>query len=87
VTALFSVSCTSPLQLLLMRHIRQVDVVLEVRDARIPFSSANYELDRLIGGSKARLVVLNKEDLADPSLRTAVKDRLRAEVRRSSSSA
>ncbi|KAG5187862.1 P-loop containing nucleoside triphosphate hydrolase protein [Tribonema minus] len=55
-----------------------VDVVLEVRDARIPFSSANHELDRLIG-SKARLVVLNKEDLAEPSMRSAVTERLRAE--------
>lgn len=35
-------------------------MVFEVRDARIPFSSANDDLDKIVGPSKARLVVLNK---------------------------
>lgn len=38
----------------------QVDMVFEVRDARIPFTSANDDLDRIVGPSKARLIVLNK---------------------------
>ena len=46
-------------------RLRLVDLVLEVRDARIPFSSANPELDRLVQ-HKRRLVVLNKADLAEP---------------------
>ncbi len=39
-------------------------MVLEVRDARIPHTSQNITLDEILG-SKPRLVVLNKSDLAD----------------------
>ena len=42
-----------------------VDMVLEVRDARIPFSSANPELEKLVR-HKRRLLVFNKADLAAP---------------------
>ena len=41
----------------------QVDMVFEVRDARIPFTSANADLDKIVGPSKARLIVLNKVGL------------------------
>ena len=41
-----------------------VDAVLELRDARAPESSRNPELGELIG-SKPRIVLLNKSDLAD----------------------
>lgn len=41
-----------------------IDAVAEVVDARIPLSSRNPELDALTPG-KPRLVVLNKEDIAD----------------------
>lgn len=41
-----------------------VDVVAEVRDARIPLSSENPELASLIGG-KPRVAILNKADMAD----------------------
>ena len=44
----------------------QVDLVAELRDARIPQSSGNPELSELLGGKK-RLVILNKSDTADPS--------------------
>ncbi|MBP5661797.1 MAG: ribosome biogenesis GTPase YlqF [Clostridia bacterium] len=40
-----------------------VDVILEVRDARLPRASANPELALL---KKPRLILLNKADLADP---------------------
>ncbi|MCD8498620.1 MAG: hypothetical protein LRY35_01100 [Clostridiales bacterium] len=46
-------------------HIKQVDLVVETCDARIPESSRNPELDRLLG-TKPRILVLNKSDLADP---------------------
>ncbi len=39
-------------------------MVLEVRDARVPHTSQNITLDEILG-SKPRLVVLNKSDLAD----------------------
>lgn len=50
---------------LLREQLRLVDIVLEIRDARIPMSSANPELDGLLGNKK-RLLILNKKDLADP---------------------
>lgn len=49
----------------LQDRLRMVDMVLEVRDARIPFSSANPELEKLVR-HKRRLLVLNKADLAAP---------------------
>lgn len=41
-----------------------VDGVVELRDARIPLSSTNPELNELIG-SKPKIILLNKADLAD----------------------
>lgn len=46
-------------------RLRLVDLVLEVRDARIPLSSNNPELSNLVQ-HKRRLIVLNKTDLAAP---------------------
>lgn len=43
-----------------------VDAVVEIIDARIPRSSKNPEIDSLIG-SKQKVVVLNKADMADPA--------------------
>ncbi|CAM9158219.1 unnamed protein product [Choristocarpus tenellus] len=64
---------------IIQERLKQVDMVFEVRDARIPFSSANPELDRLVGTSKARLVVLNKADLANSNMERRVVERLRDE--------
>ncbi len=47
--------------------LRLVDAVIETCDARIPMSSRNPELDKLIG-DKPRLLLLGKEDLADPAV-------------------
>ena len=47
-------------------RLKLVDLVYETCDARIPFSSRNPELDKIIG-AKPRIVILNKADLADPS--------------------
>lgn len=44
--------------------IKLIDLVIELLDARIPFSSRNPDIDSL-GQNKARLVLLNKADLAD----------------------
>lgn len=46
-------------------QIKLVDVVVELLDARIPRSSANPMLKKVIG-SKQKIVVLNKTDMADP---------------------
>ncbi|MFK7767408.1 MAG: ribosome biogenesis GTPase YlqF [Mariniblastus sp.] len=45
----------------------KVDLVIEVLDARIPFSSENPMLEE-IRGDKPCLKILNKADLADPEL-------------------
>lgn len=45
--------------------IKLVDVVLELLDARIPYSSQNPVIKELIG-NKPRVILLNKADLADP---------------------
>lgn len=50
-------------------RIREIDVVIELLDARLPGSSANPMLAQLTVGKPA-LKVLNKQDLADPE-RTA----------------
>lgn len=50
---------------LLEEQLKWVDVVLELADARIPASSRNPLLHKLLG-NKARLLLLNKADLADP---------------------
>ena len=50
---------------LLQDQLKRVDLVIEVCDARLPFSSRNPELLRLTAG-KRRILLLNKADLADP---------------------
>lgn len=47
--------------------LQQVDAVIEMVDARLPYSSENPLLNKLIG-RKARIRVLNKNDLADPAV-------------------
>ena len=49
---------------LLQESLPLVDAVVELRDARAPESSRNPELGTIIG-SKPRIVLLNKSDLAD----------------------
>ena len=48
-------------------NLKLVDAVVEITDARIPFSSRNPEMKRIVG-SKPRLVLLNKADSADPEV-------------------
>jgi ribosome biogenesis GTPase A len=51
----------------ILERIADIDVVIELLDARLPGSSANPMLHELTG-HKPRLVVLNKQDLADPAV-------------------
>ena len=48
----------------MQEDIKLVDLVIELVDARIPMSSRNPDIDEL-GKNKARLILLNKADLAD----------------------
>ena len=46
--------------------LKQVDAVCEIVDARIPMSSRNPDIDSICG-SKPRMIILNRMDLADPA--------------------
>ena len=52
---------------IMQSNLKLVDVVVEITDARIPYSSRNPEMDRLVG-SKPRLLLLNKSDSADETV-------------------
>ena len=49
---------------MMQENIKLIDLIIEVVDARIPRSSRNPDIDEL-GKNKARLILLNKADLAD----------------------
>ena len=49
---------------MMQENIKLIDLVIELVDARIPLSSRNPDIDEL-GKNKARLILLNKADLAD----------------------
>lgn len=48
-------------------YVKIVDLIIEIVDARAPYSSRNPILDGLCGG-KPRLILLSKEDLADEAI-------------------
>lgn len=56
----------------MLAQLDAVDVLIEVRDARIPWSSANPVLEEAFGVSKPRLIVFNKSDLANANLQQRV---------------
>ncbi|MBS6599663.1 MAG: ribosome biogenesis GTPase YlqF [Clostridium sp.] len=45
-------------------NLKLVDAVIEIRDARIPRSSANPDIDKLLQ-NKPRIILLNKKDLTE----------------------
>ncbi len=49
---------------MIQANLSLVDGVVEILDARIPMSSRNPEMDRLVKG-KPRMLILNKADMAD----------------------
>ena len=51
---------------LISENLKQVDIVIELLDARIPLSSKNPEIRKLCSG-KPILTLLNKSSLADPA--------------------
>lgn len=52
----------------LQAQLKRVDVVLEVRDARIPLSTLHPDLDRWLGDKK-RVLVVNRVDMISPVVR------------------
>ena len=53
--------------LLISENLKNVDAVIELLDARIPYSSRNPEISRLCA-DKPSILLLNKSDLADPEM-------------------
>ena len=51
---------------MIAENLKYVDVVAEVIDARIPIASRNPDIDELVG-AKPRVVILNRNDQADPA--------------------
>ena len=47
--------------------LKLVDAVCEILDARIPISSRNPDIDTICG-SKPRMIILNRIDMADPAM-------------------
>lgn len=52
---------------MMQENIKLIDLIIELVDARIPLSSRNPDIDEL-GKNKARLILLNKADLAEDAL-------------------
>lgn len=52
---------------MISENLKNVDIVIELLDARIPKSSRNPEISRLTAG-KPVIVLLNKASLADPAM-------------------
>ena len=56
---------------MMQENIKLIDLVIELVDARVPMSSRNPDIDEL-GKNKARLILLNKADLADEKSGSAI---------------
>ena len=52
---------------LISENLKEVDIVIEILDARIPYSSKNPEITKLLG-DKPTLTILNKAGLADKAI-------------------
>ena len=52
---------------LISENLKEVDIIVEILDARIPYSSKNPEIAKLIG-DKPSLTILNKASLADKTI-------------------
>ena len=48
----------------MQEDLKLIDLMIELVDARVPAASRNPDIDEL-GKNKARLILLNKSDLAD----------------------
>ncbi|MFV0364427.1 MAG: ribosome biogenesis GTPase YlqF [Suipraeoptans sp.] len=52
---------------MMQENIKLIDLIIELTDARVPLSSRNPNIDEL-GKHKARLIILNKADLAEDAM-------------------
>ena len=61
----------------LKEQLKRVDVVLEVRDARIPLASHHPQVAEWIG-EKPRILILNREDMISNALKQEWQDWFKA---------
>lgn len=64
---------------MISENLKNVDVVIEILDARIPLSSRNPEITKLTEG-KPSLIILNKANLADPQQNKVWQERYSSET-------
>ncbi|XP_047994342.1 mitochondrial GTPase 1 [Leguminivora glycinivorella] len=63
----------------MQRKLKSVDCVIEVHDARIPFTGRNPIFTNTLTGAKPHILVLNKKDLTVSSLIPRIKEQLKTE--------
>lgn len=57
----------------MQQKLKSVDCLIEVHDARIPFSGRNPNFIKTVGGMRPHVLVYNKQDLADQGYRNIVR--------------
>ncbi len=62
----------------LLDQLKKVDVVLEVRDARIPLATQHPQIGQWVG-NKERVLVLNRVDMIPPEVQQAWKEWFQAQ--------
>ena len=63
---------------LLRENLKLIDIVIELLDARIPVSSKNPDIDKIIN-DKPKLVLMNKSDLSNEKANEAFREHFRQE--------
>lgn len=63
----------------MQQKLKQVDCIVEVHDARIPFSGRNPEFKHTVSGLKPHILVLNKKDLTNQNLMSKTIEQIKTE--------
>lgn len=63
----------------MQEKLRSVDCILEVHDARIPFSGRNHNFYNLLTAIKPHIMILNKMDLSELSYKPQILDKFKTE--------
>lgn len=63
----------------MQQRLKKVDCVMEIHDARIPFSGRNSDFKYTISGIKPHILILNKVDLIDSRIKKQIETKLKNE--------
>lgn len=61
---------------IMQQKLKQVDCIIEVHDARIPFSGRNTEFHYTLTSARPHILLLNKKDLIERDLYASIKKKL-----------